>query len=568
MEITILKVVKADHFWAIETFGTSMSEETRKFLQLTQQMNDFFSMDQAMCVPAQGQLCAGRRPDDKLWYRVRVKNILHSKSGPQACCFLLDYAKECLIPCHWLREAPPQFMQLPWQAREFHLYGLQPTTLTTDELTFVTDTQPCDRYDTAANEYVNKLVDESCGARVDVHYVDSNGVSHVKLYLRRTTNTVCVNDDLVSKGYAKEDKEEPSTSEGEESPVRRRNKVPSIGERLLQGLMPQKWEEPSRTQAQFTSHSPSGRPLSLAGHQMSALGLTIGDGVAVKGDIPPKPCTMLEKATFPEFIKQYLETENFPAPSKVQAYCWPAIMRGRDLVAMAPAKMGKTLAYLLPLMTQLAQTAGFEGLPEGNGPRSIILCPYWNSARYVYDQCWNYIADQKSTKVLLIFGAGAEDDQMVPLINGCDLLIATPRCLLRMLEKRYTNLDRLCHLVVDDADTLTEVYTDEIKSLMRLYGKAIADQPDRSAPRQIVLMARQWTAGIESFHRAYMTQPLLVFTSKVEEAVYSKVKQIVQVVHSTQRYTQLLGLLDQLETGGHKILVFAGSDAEAEGVAQ
>ncbi|XP_066290762.1 uncharacterized protein [Branchiostoma lanceolatum] len=1047
MEITILKVVKADHFWAIETFGTSMSEETRKFLQLTQQMNDFFSIDQAMCVPAQGQLCAGRRPDDKLWYRVRVKNILHSKSGPQACCFLLDYAKECLIPCHWLREAPPQFMQLPWQAREFHLYGLQPTTLTTNELTFVTDTQPCDRYDTAANEYVNKLVDESCGARVNVHYVDSNGVSHVKLYLRRTTNTVCVNDDLVSKGYAKEDKEvksnlfspmanspsavpggrvspnsppplspapsqrsspsgglaamlglsplmvtepvqttptantqdqavqveqengtgilnnsnssalpvdgaaveldrltmkspdemktkdlspaekegvitkqqilaghsreisslttspsvrakefehslqnregtskdagalndpslkpagknlsprrmlkaartlksssgriigngsiavnpmwlksnssketkwtpgasssmngeslqpmvgrqevryrrsfppdevkssghsvrkmdqvvarssrsvesrlnaaysqtstlgkewtqlvdktrpvrqrslspipvnvgtvssntrsppmheskevpksprvspvsisavsafggatsahatidkfthsnsagmsesnvhstgqpvqtqaavlgnsagrhddisntgqyktgssggaaksdakaegssissadgilsgggdkmatpsvhtgytparlprinlhgnplrdslfptlssgdlsttEPSTSEGEESPVRRRNKVPSIGERLLQGLMPQKWEEPSRTQAQFTSHSPSGRPLSLAGHQMSALGLTVGDGVAVKGDIPPKPCTMLEKATFPEFIKQYLETQNFPAPSKVQAYCWPAIMRGRDLVAMAPAKMGKTLAYLLPLMTQLAQTAGFEGLPEGNGPRSIILCPYWNSARYVYDQCWNYIADQKSTKVLLIFGAGAEDDQMVPLINGCDLLIATPRCLLRMLEKRYTNLDRLCHLVVDDADTLTEVYTDEIKSLMRLYGKVIADQPERSAPRQIVLMARQWTAGIESFHKAYMTQPLLVFTSKVEEAVYSKVKQFVSVVPSTLRYTQLLSLLDQCEGAGHKIVVFVGSDKEAEDV--
>eukprot|EP00058_Branchiostoma_floridae_P027021 XP_002612512.1 hypothetical protein BRAFLDRAFT_120982 [Branchiostoma floridae] len=991
MEITILKVVKADHFWAKEAPGTQMSEETRQFVQLSQQINDYFSMDQTMCVPAQGQYCVGKRPEDKLWYRVRVKTILHSKHGPQACCFLLDYAAECQIPCHWLREAPPRFMQLPWQAKEFRLYGLQPVTLTTSKETFETTKEACNRYDTSANEYVGKLVKESsAGAYVRVQSVDSDGVHHVKLYLRRTSGTVCVNDDLVSKEYAvyNEDKEapseessppsglaamlglsplkvtepvkaipaantqhqvdrkaeqedstgnnsssalpvsgaaaelsrlilkspaekngeilkqqisvghsrqsssvttgpsvrakesgyslqrrqgmangagtlkepslkpagknlsprrmlkaartlqpssgriigngciavnpeclkgssrqesswipgamndkslqpvvrqqevrnrrsfppdqikstghegipgssrsvesrlnaaysqtstlgkewtqlvdktrpvrqrslspipvnvgtvggnaksppmlgsrdlsasprvspgrtsaasdatsshavhtahrtsagmsgsdmqstgltqtavlgnsagrndisgskadssggaaksdaksegssisgadgsisgggdemvtpsvhtgytparlprinlhgnplrdslfpslssgsgdlsttEPSASEGEESPVRRRNKVPSIGERLLQGLMPQKWEEPSRTQAQFTSHPPSGsgRPWSLAGHQMSAVG-QYGDGVAVKGDIPPKPYTMLEKTPFPDFIQQYLISQDFPAPSKVQAYCWPAIMRGRDLVAMAPAKMGKTLAYLLPLMTQLAQTAGMEGLPEGNGPRSIILCPYWNTARYVYDQCWNYIADRKSTKVLLIFGAGAEDDQMIPLINGCDLLIATPRCLLRMLEKGYTNLDRLCQLVVDDADTLTEVYTDEIKSLMRLYGKVIADQPDRSAPRQIVLMARQWTAGIESFHRAYMTQPLLVFTSKVEEAVYSKVKQFVLVVPSTLRYTQLLSLLDQCEGAGHKIVVFVGSDTEAEDVTQ
>ncbi|XP_078690269.1 uncharacterized protein LOC144921326 isoform X1 [Branchiostoma floridae x Branchiostoma belcheri] len=1060
MEITILKVVKADHFWAKETPGTMMSEETRKFQQLSKQINDFFSMDQGTCVPAQGQLCVGKRPEDKLWYRVRVKTILHSKSGPLACCFLLDYAEECQIPCHWLREAPPQFMQLPWQAKEFRLYGLQPLTLITSIEDFTTTKQPCKKYDTAANEYVSKLVKESYGASVHVYLLDNN-VHYVNLYLKRTTHTVCVNDDLVSKEYAKysEDEEgpcqpakfwaektiksnmrmlspmfspsavpagrvsphatsppplspdpsqrsspcgglaamlgldpmivtepvlmtptanilhqaasekerqtgtgvpsnshvspvigaavelsalaikspdgtktkvsspaeenreilnqqisgghardsssvttspsvmatksghglqnrqgtskaaetlntpsfkpagkdlsprkilkaartlqpssgriigngsiavnpeclkgnsgqettwipgvsppmndkslqpalggqdvrnrrsfppdqvkssghsvrkvdeviprssrsvesrlkaaysqtstlgkewtqlvdktrpvrqrslspipvnvgvtrsraksppvqggkevsqslrvspesistaggatsghasaekfaiskstgmpesdvhntgqseqtpaavlgnsagrhddnsgsntsqckagssggasdakaegscttgaggdnvattitpsvhtgytparlprinlhgnplrdslfptlssgsgdlsttEPSTSEGEESPVRRKNKVPSIGERLLQVLIPQKWEEPSRTQAQLISQSPSGPPLSLAGHQMSA----VGDGVAVKGDIPPKPCTMLEKTPFPEYIIQSLSTRNHHTPSKVQSYCWPAIMRGRDLVAMAPASTGKTLAYLLPVLTQLTQTAGLEGLPAGNGPRSIILCPYWKSARGVFDEWWEcqkHMADKKSTRVLIIYGAGAEDDQMVPLINGCDMLIATPRCLLRMLEKRYTNLDRLCQLVVDDADTLTEVYTDEIKSLMRLYGKAIADQPDRSVPRQIVLMARQWTAGIESFHRAYMTQPLLVFTSKVEEAVYSKVKQIVSVVPSTLRYTELLNLLDQCEGAGHKIMVFVEDDEEAENVTQ
>jgi len=37
--------------------------------------------------------------------------------------------------------------------------------------------------------------------------------------------------------------------------------------------------------------------------------------------------------------------------------------------------------------------------------------------------------------------------RQVKLANGADAIVTTPECLLRMIEKRATDLDRLCHLV-------------------------------------------------------------------------------------------------------------------------
>ena len=66
-----------------------------------------------------------------------------------------------------------------------------------------------------------------------------------------------------------------------------------------------------------------------------------------------------------------------------------------------------------------------------------------------------------------MFGAGAEDECIPNLINGCEILIATLPCLLRMLSKKCTRLDRLCHLVFDDADILAAEQTELVKKLMR-----------------------------------------------------------------------------------------------------
>ena len=170
----------------------------------------------------------------------------------------------------------------------------------------------------------------------------------------------------------------------------------------------------------------------------------------------------------------------------------------------------------------------------------LVLSPSWSEAAEVYETCLE-LTRRRPVRVHITHGGGAEEEQILPLINGCELLIATPPCLLRMLRKGYTTLDRLCHVVFDGADVLVEDSTLEIKEIMRRYAKLLKSQPGRSAPRQAVVMSRSWSAGVASLTRAYLGNPLVIMSDVSEAAMFAGVPQVVRMCGDEQQHTQLLG---------------------------
>ena len=141
----------------------------------------------------------------------------------------------------------------------------------------------------------------------------------------------------------------------------------------------------------------------------------------------------------------------------------------------------------------------------------------------------------------LVYAGGAEDAKIIQLVNGCEILIATPPCFLRMLRKGYVNLNKLCHTVFQDADLMVEDFTAEIKDIMRHYAKLLKSQPNRSAPRQAVVMATSWSVGVASLIKAYLGNPALIIADMIEAAIYRGVRQIATVCSASQRDVPLLG---------------------------
>lgn len=41
----------------------------------------------------------------------------------------------------------------------------------------------------------------------------------------------------------------------------------------------------------------------------------------------------------------------FKSPVRIQAYAWPLILRGRYTVLVGPPQSGKTLGYIIPLVS-------------------------------------------------------------------------------------------------------------------------------------------------------------------------------------------------------------------------
>ena len=57
-------------------------------------------------------------------------------------------------------------------------------------------------------------------------------------------------------------------------------------------------------------------------------------------------------------------------PTKLQMYTWASVLRGQDVVAVAPSGShsgGKTLSYLPILLNQLSQKTLYTDVPVGCG---------------------------------------------------------------------------------------------------------------------------------------------------------------------------------------------------------
>lgn len=174
-------------------------------------------------------------------------------------------------------------------------------------------------------------------------------------------------------------------------------------------------------------------------------------------------------------------------------------------------------------------------------PQFLVLAPTWGTVAFIYNQCKDILARNRNIRTQMIFAAGAEENKILPIVNGCEILIATPPCFLRMLRKSYITLDRLCHTVFHDADIMVEDVTSEIKEIMRHYARLLKSQPSRSAPRQAVVMASSWSVGVASLVKAYLGNPVLIIPDMIEAAIYRSVKEIVTICSESQRDVELLG---------------------------
>ena len=174
-------------------------------------------------------------------------------------------------------------------------------------------------------------------------------------------------------------------------------------------------------------------------------------------------------------------------------------------------------------------------------PLLLIMVPSSSEGVEVCRQCTDILARHRNVRVRVAFAGGAEESQILALLNGCDILISTPPCFLRMVKRCYTSLNRLCHVVFDHADIMVEEFTLDIREIMRLYAKVLKSQLCRLAPRQAVVMATSWTVGVASLVKAYLGNPVSVIANMIEAAIYKNVQQIATVCSESQRDVQLLG---------------------------
>ena len=244
--------------------------------------------------------------------------------------------------------------------------------------------------------------------------------------------------------------------------------------------------------------------------------------------------------------------KGYLTPTAIQTAAIPAILQGRDIVGSAQTGSGKTAAFALPLLHQLAQAPG--GAPRRI--RGLILVPTRELAAQVGEALVSlakYLPQR--VKVAVVFGGVSINPQMMNLRGGADIIVATPGRLIDLIDHNALTLASVGTLVLDEADRLLDLgFGEEL-------GRILALLP---AQRQNLFFSATFPPAIAALAESMLIDPLRIEVQAAPQAEPDITQRAIEVDPS--RRTQLLRHLVQTEKWS-RVLVFVATKHAAEIIA-
>ena len=149
------------------------------------------------------------------------------------------------------------------------------------------------------------------------------------------------------------------------------------------------------------------------------------------------------------------------------------MLAGRDLIGIAQTGTGKTAAFALPILNRLAANrdpARAQDLPRaGAEPDARALRPDPRQLPHLWPP-------SRACRRALAIGGVPMGQQVRALLNGVDVLVATPGRLLDLVQSNAVRLDRVEVFVLDEADRMLDMgFIHDIRKIVAKMPQAAAD---------------------------------------------------------------------------------------------
>ena len=233
---------------------------------------------------------------------------------------------------------------------------------------------------------------------------------------------------------------------------------------------------------------------------------------------------------------------HFDECTPVQAETIPVLLEGRDVISCAQTGTGKTAAYILPLLTNLAY--------DGHNPdklNAVIMAPTRELAQQIDQQMEGFGFYVPFSSVAIYGGKdnGAWGNQVSGLQKGADIVIATPGRLLSQMNIYDVDFSGVKYFILDEADRMLDMgFYDDIMTIVRRLPKE----------RQTIMFSATMPDKIRKMAKAIMRNPV-----EVQIAV-SRPPETIHQLYARLYDTQKTGMVQLLLQGKglKKVIVFAG----------
>ena len=213
-------------------------------------------------------------------------------------------------------------------------------------------------------------------------------------------------------------------------------------------------------------------------------------------------------------VLQAIEESGYTTPTPIQAQAIPIVLQGRDVLGIAQTGTGKTASFTLPMIEILSR-----GRAKARMPRTLILEPTRELAAQVAESFDRYGKNHKLTKALLIGGVSFGDQDAL-LMQGVDVLIATPGRLLDHFERGKLLLSGVQVMVVDEADRMLDMgFIPDIERIFKL----------TPFTRQTLFFSATMPPEITRLTEQFLSNPVRVEVSRPASTASTIVAKIVKV---------------------------------------
>jgi superfamily II DNA/RNA helicase len=254
-------------------------------------------------------------------------------------------------------------------------------------------------------------------------------------------------------------------------------------------------------------------------------------------------------------ILRAIEETGYTEPTPIQAQAIPHVIAGRDLMAMAQTGTGKTAAFTLPMLQRLLPHASTSASPARHPIRALVLAPTRELAIQVHESVVTY-SKHVPLRTTVVYGGTDIKAQKPALMNGVEILVATPGRLLDHVESRNLQLNQVQILILDEADRMLDMgFMPDLKRILALLPKQ----------RQTLLFSATFSDDIKKLAQDFLVDPITVETAR-RNAAGENIKQSVCMVDHHDKFHALVELIRV--RGVKQVLIFTRTKLSAAHVAK